>query len=121
MSATTTASRKAKGRRLQDRVRDRLRQFITKHGLVPEDVNSAIMGTKGVDIVCSPAARDFLKLDIECKNCERLNVPTVFEHHYSKYQHNQTLKLLVHSRNHQETLVTLKFEDLMELIEKATT
>ena len=45
---TTTRSRKAKGRRLQNWVRDSLRGlFLT---LTDDDVKVAIMGEKGVDV-----------------------------------------------------------------------
>lgn len=114
-----TSSCKAKGRRLQDKVRDYLRLFGKQFGLVDDDIKSAIMGTTGVDIVLSPAAKAVLPLDIECKNREKLNVTTTFFKHYEKYAQKPTLKLLISSRNHQEPLVTLRWEDFIQLYEQA--
>ena len=48
-------SAKAKGRRLQNFVRDALRDKYSK--LEEDDIKSAIMGVGGEDIVLSPAAR----------------------------------------------------------------
>jgi hypothetical protein len=64
-------SAKAKGRRLQNFVRDELRQAFPF--LHEDDIKSQIMGVNGEDIVLSPAARKFIPYSIECKNVEKLN------------------------------------------------
>ena len=64
-------SSKAKGRRLQNLVRDKLREKFTS--LEEDDIKSAIMGTVGEDIVLSPAARKVIPFSFECKNVEKLN------------------------------------------------
>ena len=66
-------SSKAKGRRLQNMVRDRLRVDFAEH-LEDDDIKSQIMGVNGEDIVLSPAARKLIPYSIECKNVERLNI-----------------------------------------------
>ena len=66
-------SSKAKGRRLQNMVRDRLRVAFAEH-LEDDDIKSQIMGVNGEDIVLSPAARKLIPYSIECKNVERLNI-----------------------------------------------
>ena len=66
-------SSKAKGRRLQNMVRDKLRVAFMQH-LEDDDIKSQIMGVNGEDIVLSPAARKLIPYSIECKNVERLNV-----------------------------------------------
>ena len=63
-------SAKAKGRRLQNFVRDALRDKYSK--LEEDDIKSAIMGVGGEDIVLSPAARKVIPYSFECKNVERL-------------------------------------------------
>ena len=61
-------SRKAKGRRLQNWVRDSLRGlFLT---LTDDDVRVAIMGEPGSDIKLSKTAKKLFPYDIECKNTE---------------------------------------------------
>ena len=65
-------SSKAKGRRLQNLVRDKLRAGFSS--LEEDDIKSQTMGMTGEDIVLSPAARKLIPYSIECKNVERLNV-----------------------------------------------
>lgn len=65
-------SSKAKGRRLQNMVRDKLRAAFSS--LEEDDIKSQTMGMTGEDIVLSPAARKLIPYSIECKNVERLNV-----------------------------------------------
>ena len=66
-------SSKAKGRRLQNMVRDKLRAAFSSL-LEEDDIKSQTMGMTGEDIVLSPAARKLIPYSIECKNVERLNV-----------------------------------------------
>ncbi len=61
-------SRKAKGRRLQNWVRDELLSLF--NNLSQEDISCAIMGESGVDIKLSPKARKLIPYSIECKNKE---------------------------------------------------
>ena len=67
-----TASKKAKGRKLQDSVRDKLLSCFTF--LEQDDIKSAIMGESGEDIKLSPAARKVIPYSFECKNQDRLNI-----------------------------------------------
>ncbi len=73
------------------------------------------MGQNGEDVMLSPAARKIYPLFIECKNVEKLNVVGVFNEHYSKYKDRKGYSLLVHARNRQEPLVTLRFEDFIKM------
>jgi len=66
-------SSKAKGRRLQNLIRDKLRAAFSSL-LEEDDIKSQTMGMTGEDIVLSPAARKLIPYSIECKNVERLNV-----------------------------------------------
>ena len=63
-------SRKAKGRRLQNWVRDTLLSLFPK--LSNEDVYCAIMGERGVDIKLSRKAQKIIPYAIECKNKQSL-------------------------------------------------
>jgi hypothetical protein len=79
------------------------------------------MGQAGVDVILSPAARRILDLAIEAKNCETLNVHKIFTEHYEKYKDSKALKLLIHSKNRSLTLATLRWEDLLSLLQLAAT
>ena len=65
-------SAKAKGRRLQNFVRDLLREMFPS--LHKDDIKSQTMGMPGEDIVLSPAARKLIPYSFECKNKERLDL-----------------------------------------------
>ena len=67
--ATSVRSRKAKGRRLQNWVRDVL--LSTFPNLKKdEDVSCAIMGESGIDVKLSRFAQGLFPFSIECKNKE---------------------------------------------------
>lgn len=62
----STASLKAKGRRLQQWVRDTL---LANHPtLEADDIKSTAMGQNGEDVQLSPAARKLIPFSIECKS-----------------------------------------------------
>ena len=71
--ARSAKSSKAKGRRLQNFVRDKLREIYTPE-LHEDDIKSQTMGMTGEDIVFSPAAREMCSFSFECKNVERLQM-----------------------------------------------
>ena len=64
--AITPQSAKAKGRRLQQWVRDRLYSTFPK--LEDGDIRSTSMGAGGEDLLFSPAARRSSPYSVECKN-----------------------------------------------------
>lgn len=70
----THQSAKAKGRRLQQQVRDKLlRRMMTLDGGITElDVKSTSMGCGGEDVTLSSAAQRMFPYSIECKNKETL-------------------------------------------------
>ena len=70
--ARSAKASKAKGRRLQNFVRDMLRDVYTQ--LHPDDIKSQTMGMTGEDIVRSPAAKEVCTFSFECKNVERLQI-----------------------------------------------
>jgi hypothetical protein len=110
-----TSSAKAKGRRLQQRVRDDLRTLAGAR-LDPTDIESTTMGLSGVDIVLTKAAKDFFgPLAFECKNVELLNAVGVFQKHYDHYAALGMVPIMVHSRNHIEPRVTMLWADFVRL------
>ena len=64
-----TSSKKSKGRRLQNYVRDTLRKLFSSR-LEDDDIKSQTMGMCGEDIVLSPAAKKMIPYSFECKNKE---------------------------------------------------
>lgn len=106
-------SAKAKGRKLQQEVRDAiLDQF--KH-LEPDDVKCAIMGESGEDIKLSPAARRVFPYSVECKNVERLNVWDALAQCEENVKQG-TLPLLVFTRNRTKRYVAIEFSEFLRLL-----
>ena len=70
-------SAKAKGRRLQNKIRDDLRTAFPQ--LEDDDIKSQTMGMPGEDIVLSPAAKKMIQYSFECKNVEKLNIWATIE------------------------------------------
>ena len=66
-----TQSAKAKGRRLQQWIRD---QLIEKLLVDEQDVESRSMGASGEDLIMARDARRKFPYSIECKNVEKVNV-----------------------------------------------
>jgi hypothetical protein len=69
-------SAKAKGRLLQQWVRDKLIEILDIH---PEDIESRSMGAGGEDLIMARAARKSFPMSIECKNVEKLNIWDAYE------------------------------------------
>tara|TARA_R110000824_G_scaffold43088_6_gene126392 strand:- start:1328 stop:1660 length:333 start_codon:yes stop_codon:yes gene_type:complete len=66
-----TQSAKAKGRKFQNWVRDKLIAVLSIH---EEDIESRSMGANGEDLIMAQSARKRFPYSIECKNQERINV-----------------------------------------------
>lgn len=70
--AISPASAKAKGRKLQQWVRDFL---LSLHpDLEPDDIKSTSMGAGGEDVQLSPAARKLIPISVECKARQKIQV-----------------------------------------------
>jgi hypothetical protein len=112
-------SAKAKGRRLQQWVRDTLLAFCP--ALTPDDIRSTSMGAAGEDILLSPAARQVYPFSIEAKCQESLNVWAALE----QAENNVPARgfefctpIVVFKRNHSKTYVALEFEQFLRLTRK---
>jgi hypothetical protein len=106
------ASRKAKGRRLQNRIRDDLRNLFPM--LEDDDIQSQTMGMSGADIVLSPAARKLINYSIECKNQETL--PLWKSLQQAADNAGEQIPLLIFKRNHSKTYVTLEWDKFMDML-----
>ena len=111
-----TRNAKAKGRRLQNQVRDLLLETF-KDELEPDDIRSQIMGMSGEDIVLSPAARRLFPFSVECKAQESLSIWSALEQAESNA--GKHIPLLVFKRNRSKTYAVLEFDKLLELLDES--
>ena len=103
-----TSSKKAKGRRLQDAVCNRLVEHF-EGKLEPGDLRPALMGESGEDLKRSPLARRLLPFSFECKNQEKLNIWSALKQAQSNCP-NGDKPVVAFKRNNSEIYITLKFE-----------
>ena len=108
-----TASSKAKGRKLQQLVRDKILDAFPR--LEPDDVKSTSMGASGEDIQLSPAARRWFPFSTECKSRAAVSV-------YAWYQQAKTNSptgmepLLVIKQNNSKPLVVIDLDAFMSIV-----
>lgn len=115
------ASVKAKGRRLQNYVRDALRKcFIEECTLLPkleeDDIKSQTMGMTGEDIVLSPAARKIIPYSFECKNVERLNIWNAIKQAEDNCKDNEPITVI--KRNRTKAYAVMEFDAWLELVKQ---
>ena len=107
-----TSSAKAKGRRLQQKIRDLLLETFTE--LEPDDIRSTSMGVSGEDLQLSPAARKLIPFAIECKNQEKLNVWDSLKQ--AEENSGDYDPVLIFKRNRSKTYAVINIEKFIELI-----
>ena len=113
MVATTPASRKAKGRRFQQALREDL---ITELAIDPGDILSTAMGQSGCDLYLSPAAREQFPFGVEAKHQERIALPEWWQQCTRNAEVEELVPLLVFKRNWEEPLAVLRWSDLLSLL-----
>ena len=104
---------KAKGRKLQNLVRDRLR--VAFPSLEEDDVKSQTMGMPGEDIVLSPAARKQIPYSFECKNVERLQFWSAVEQAEANCKEGIDAVVVI-KKNRKQPYIAVSFEVFLELI-----
>jgi|TARA_R110000824_G_scaffold84786_3_gene211218 hypothetical protein len=105
-----TQSAKAKGRKLQQWVRDKLIDLLSIH---EEDIESRSMGASGEDLIMAQSARQKFPFSIECKNQERLNIWTSYkqaQENCGKYE-----PILFVKRNNHKPLVIVDAEKFISI------
>ena len=110
-----TSSGKAKGRRLQNKVRDVLLEHFSEK-LEPDDIRTAIMGETGEDIKLSPAARRLIPYSFECKNQEKLSIWSSLEQ--AAENSGDYPPVLIFKRNRSKTYVVIELEEFIKFIKK---
>ena len=108
-----TSSAKAKGRKLQQWMRNLLIEKLDVH---PEDIESRSMGAGGEDLIMARAAREKFPMSIECKNQEKVNVWEAYkqaEDNSGKYE-----PVVIIKRNKSKPLVVVDAEYFVSLFDK---
>jgi len=108
-----TQSAKAKGRRLQQWVRERLIEGLDIH---PEDIESRPMGSGGEDLIMARAAREKFPFSIECKNQESGNVWKAYEQASANAKNYEPLVIL--KKNNEKPLVVVDAQIFIDMIRK---
>jgi len=110
-----TQSAKAKGRRLQQWVRERLIEVLQVH---PEDIESRSMGAGGEDLIMARAAREKFPHSIECKNVEKLNVWDAYDQAVANAGNYEPL--LIMKKNGKKPLAVIDADYLISLYSNGT-
>ena len=105
-------SRKQKGRRLQNYVRDEL--LKTFPNLNNEDVRVALMSQPGPDIILSRVGKRLVPYQWECKNQQKMK--TIYDWFTQEKKHGSLEPILVCKQNSREELAVISFKHLLELI-----
>ena len=108
-----TQSAKAKGRRLQQWVRNLLVEELEIH---PEDIESRSMGAGGEDLIMARAAREKFPYSIECKNQESVNIWKSYEQ--AKENSGNYEPLVIIKINNTKPLVLIDAEYFVSLHDK---
>ena len=108
-----TQSRKAKGRRLQQKF---MQLLIEKLDIDSEDIESRSMGAGGEDLIMSKAARNKFPFSIECKNQEKLNIWAAWDQCKGNAQMYQPLCLI--KKNGVTPLVVLEADVFLDYVKE---
>lgn len=110
----TPQSAKAKGRKLQQYVRDKILEYFPK--LAKEDVRSTGMGQQGADIQFSKFAQDALGIAVECKSYERIHVYQWYWQAVDHAKQNNLEPVVVIKQNNAPPLAVVDLDYFMSLL-----
>ena len=108
-------SAKAKGRKLQQWVRDQILQRFPM--LSTDDVRSTSMGASGEDVQLSSAARSVFPFQVECKNRKAI---AVFKDYEQAQTHGLVEPLVVLKQNNSKPLVLVDAEYFFNLVKRGS-
>ena len=107
-------SRAAKGRYLQNIVKNKIVKLFNLH---PGDIRTSNTGENGEDVkLLSLTAKRAFSYSIECKNSEQLI--GLYKYFRQAKKHNHREPLLVIKKNRQPALAIITLDHFFELIEK---
>lgn len=117
MVANTVASRKAKGRLLQNHVAEVLgRRFPYLTVGKDKDIQGREMGQSGTDVRLSAEAKRYIIFDVECKAVESLNIWSALAQAESNTEKGR-VPLVVFKRNRSKVYACLELDKLLWLME----
>ena len=105
-----TQSAKAKGRKLQQWMRDLLIEKLDVH---PEDIESRSMGAGGEDLIMARSARKKFPYSIECKNQEKVNIWDAYKQAEENSKNYEPIVIL--KRNNTKPLVLIDADYFVNL------
>jgi len=108
-----TQSAKAKGRKLQQWMRNLLIEKLEVH---PEDIESRSMGAGGEDLIMARAAREKFPHSIECKNQEKVNVWEAYKQAEDNSKDYEPVVVI--KRNNSKPLVVIDAEYFVSIFKK---
>lgn len=94
-------------------MRDLIRETF---GLEQDDVRSTSMGATGEDVQLSPAARQYVPYQIECKNKSKSAIHTIYN---QAKEHGQHEPLVVYKLDRDIPLAIVSAEHFFQLLKKA--
>lgn len=115
MTANTPASRKSKGRKFQQQIRDLIIESFPQ--LEPDDVRSTSMGCSGTDVLLSPLAKKIFPYSVEAKAQETVSLYSWWEQANANILPN-TSPLLVIKKSRVKPIVVLDLTDFMEIVKE---
>jgi hypothetical protein len=109
-------SRKAKGRILQNLVRDKIQKLFPS--LIKDDIRTSVISEAGADIkLISLMARKLMPYDVETKNREEYK--TIYKHYAHAKGHGNLEPLLVIKMNREDPLAVIDLDHFFELLSRA--
>ena len=105
-------SAKAKGRKLQQTVRDGILERFSS--LEPDDVRSTGMGQSGEDIQLSPAARKLFPYSVECKNLAKIAVYNYYDQCLTNCGDHEPLVVI--KQNRSKPLAVIDLDHFFDLV-----
>ena len=114
MTANTPATRKAKGRRLQQNVVNTILKWFPK--LTERDVKSVPMGKSGEDIELSTAAIKYFPFAVEVKCQEKLNIWAALEQAEGENRDKNLIPMVIFKRNRSKIYCAFEFDKLIEIM-----
>ena len=107
-----TSSAKAKGRKLQQFIRDEILVYYPE--LTPDDVRSTSMGNGGEDVQLSPKARAVFPFSVEAKSLARIACFRYYEQACANAKKGEPI--VVMKENGSKPLVLMDFRAFMNLL-----
>ena len=112
--AKSVQARKQKGRKFQQKVRDKIISVFSHKGVKAEDVKSTAMGQGGEDVQLSPFARQFFPYSIECKKHKSFSIYTVYDQAKSNCGEHEPIVFIEADRR--EALAVMSMEHFFKLV-----